>query len=153
MDEITPLTDTALLASVHESAFDTPWSEAEFAALMGKSGARAFGTADGFILVQGLGGGALGADEMSGQEAEIITLAVRPPARRAGLAARLIAHAQAAMAVVRIFLEVAADNEAARTLYQKHGFVVTGRRKAYYKRADARRVDAVLMQGDFPPAM
>lgn len=148
MDKITPLTDVALLARLHESAFDAPWSEAEFAALLDKSGARAFGTADGFILMQPLTdeGDAAG-------EAEIITLAVRPVARRAGLAARLIAHAQAAMAAVRIFLEVAADNEAARALYQKHGFVETGRRKAYYKRADARRVDAVLMQGDFPPAM
>lgn len=148
MDKITPLTDTALLAALHESAFDAPWSEAEFAALLGNARARAFGTADGFILMQPL----TGAGDAAG-EAEILTLAVRPAARRAGLAARLIAHAQAAMAAARIFLEVAADNEAARALYQKHGFVETGRRKAYYKRGEARRVDAVLMQGDFPPAM
>lgn len=148
MDKIAPLTDTALLAAVHKTAFAAPWSEAEFAALLGKAGARAFGTADGFILMQGLG-----ASDMAACEAEILTLAVRPTARRAGLAARLITEAQAAMAATRIFLEVAADNEAARALYRKHGFVETGRRKAYYKSNDGPRRDAVLMQGDFPLPM
>lgn len=135
MDKIEPLNDAALMAALHESAFETAWGTSAFADLMRKSGARAFGTADGFILMQPLG-----------EEAEIVTLAVRPAARRAGLAGRLIAHARTALAAQTIFLEVAADNHAARALYKKCGFHETGRRKAYYKRTDGLHVDAVLMQ-------
>ena len=144
MAAITPLTDTKLLVALHESAFDAAWDAPFFESLLKKSGAQAFGSGDGFILMQPLSG--------DGQmiEAEILTLAVRPTARRGGLAGRLIVHAQLALAANRIFLEVAADNYAARALYEKFGFDETGRRKAYYKRADGTRQDAVLMQGDFP---
>ena len=139
MQKITALTDTSLLAALHKSAFEADgsvvWEAKAFADLIEKSGACAFGTKDGFILMQSLE-----------PEAEILTLAVHPAARRAGLAARLIAHAQAALGAQVIFLEVAADNLAARALYEKCGFHETGRRKAYYKRADGTRVDAVLMQ-------
>lgn len=145
MHPITALTDTTLLAALHKSAFAAEggagWEAKAFDDLIAKAGARAFGTADGFILMQPL----TGAGDAAG-EAEIVTLAVKPTARRAGLAGRLIAQAQAALGAKVLFLEVAADNGAARALYEKFGFHETGRRKAYYKRADGTRVDAVLMQ-------
>ena len=99
MAAITPLTDTKLLVALHESAFDAAWDAPFFEALLKKSGAQAFGSEDGFILMQPLSG--------DGQmiEAEILTLAVRPTARRGGLAGRLIVHAQLALAANRIFLK------------------------------------------------
>ncbi len=45
----------------------------------------------------------------------------------------------------RIFLDVAEDNEAARALYHKLGFVEVGRRKRYYQRVGAEPVDALTL--------
>jgi ribosomal-protein-alanine N-acetyltransferase len=153
MTPITPLTDGKLMAALHKSAFEpsgaAAWEAKAFDGLMHKARARAFGTPDGFIFLQPLEGEA----DTEPREAEILTLVVKPKARRSGLASRLIVHGAAALGVTRLFLEVAADNEAARALYLKNGFSETGRRKAYYKRADDTRMDAVLMQGDFPSAM
>lgn len=140
MDEIAPLTDTALLAAVHQTAFAAPWSETEFAALLEKSGARAFGTKDGFILMQKPG---------PDGDSEILTLAVAPAARRQGLARRLIGHACRQMQVVCVHLEVSVANQAALALYQSLGFREIGRRKAYYRQADGSRVDALLMRRAF----
>ncbi len=47
-----------------------------------------------------------------------------------------------------VHLEVSEDNPGAATLYRKLGFRVTGRRPNYYRRADRRRVAALLMTVD-----
>ena len=44
-----------------------------------------------------------------------------------------------------MFLEVAETNVAARALYARAGFTVTGRRRAYYHTPDGAAVDAVVM--------
>ena len=70
-----------------------------------------------------------------GPEWEIENIAVAGPARRRGLGTRLLgrlldqAHRQGALSV---FLEVRESNVAARALYEKWAFVLSGRRKAYY---------------------
>ena len=91
-------------------------------------------------------------------EAEVLTLAVRPHARRHGrgralvqAAADLLAHAGAA----ELRLEVAADNAAALALYAACGFEPTGRRRGYYARgAGAPAMDALtlLRRLNSPPA-
>jgi ribosomal-protein-alanine N-acetyltransferase len=45
----------------------------------------------------------------------------------------------------QLFIEVAADNTAARALYERAGFAVTGRRKAYYEKPGGARQDAIVM--------
>jgi ribosomal-protein-alanine N-acetyltransferase len=78
-------------------------------------------------------------------EAEILTLAVVPGARRRGLGAALMqaALARAAEAGAReMFLEVAEGNEAARRLYGALGFAGVGRRPRYY--SDGR--DALVLR-------
>ena len=45
----------------------------------------------------------------------------------------------------RAFLEVAADNIPAQTLYQAQGYAIQGRRKGYYRREDGPSVDALIM--------
>lgn len=78
--------------------------------------------------------------------AEILTVGVVPAARRQGLAVRLLdgllAEARERGAT-EAFLEVRVDNEAARKLYEREGFVQVGLRPGYY---DHGRVDAVVMR-------
>ena len=136
---ITPLQDAVHLAGLHESAFSpaigAAWDAPAFAALLRQDSVRAFGTAAGFILLQSVA-----------EEAEILTLAVHPKARRSGLARALIEQAQDTLSVARVFLEVAEDNAPARALYAACGFTQTGLRPAYYKRPDGTRVDALVLQ-------
>ena len=68
----------------------------------------------------------------AGGEAEILTLAVTPLARRQGIAQALVAQVVAATSGLQIFLEVAADNDPARQLYAAAGFAECGRRRDYY---------------------
>ncbi len=80
-------------------------------------------------------------------EAELITLAVDPDSRRQGQGAMLLDAFEAAArtrCATRAFLEVAADNTAARALYRRAGYADTGRRLGYYRAAHG-AVDAVLM--------
>jgi ribosomal-protein-alanine N-acetyltransferase len=69
-------------------------------------------------------------------EWELENVVVAPPVRRKGLASRLLAqflaHARDAEGE-SVFLEVRESNQAARALYQRHGFEETGSRKAYYR--------------------
>jgi ribosomal-protein-alanine N-acetyltransferase len=47
-----------------------------------------------------------------------------------------------------IFLEVEENNQPARRLYDKGGFVVVGRRERYYKQANGEQLNALLMRRD-----
>ena len=77
-------------------------------------------------------------------EWELENIVVAPGARRAGLGKRLL---DALLSAARetnseaVFLEVRESNGAARALYQKSGFTLTGRRKSYYANP---REDAIL---------
>jgi len=68
-------------------------------------------------------------------EAEILTLAVAPAARRKGAARALLDEAMARAAsrgAANMFLEVAVSNAAARALYEQAGFIQVGQRRRYY---------------------
>lgn len=124
------------LAALHAAAFDTPWTAAAFADLLGQVGVLAVEEPDGFVLMRAVA-----------DEAEVLTLAVRPDARGRGLGRRLLVEgvAQAeALGAGRVFLEVADDNAAALTLYRRSGFAEAGRRRGYYARSDGSRRDALL---------
>ena len=128
------MTTAAGLAALHATAFDSPWSAAEFAQLLDGPGVFAVAEPDGFILIR-----------VVADEAEILTLAVRPEARSAGLGGRLVGQGAVRAAQVgarRLFLEVAEDNVAARALYARAGFALIGRRKGYY---DGGRTDALVL--------
>ncbi|WP_439470421.1 GNAT family N-acetyltransferase [Brevundimonas sp.] len=131
------MTDQAhRLAALHATAFDAPWTAAAFAGLLDQFGVFAVESPDGFILMRAIA-----------DEAEILTLAVRPEARGRGQGARLVADGAAgasARGADQVFLEVAEDNAPARRLYLRAGFVETGRRPGYYSRPDGSRVAALL---------
>lgn len=127
--------DARQLAVLHAAAFERPWDEAAFEALLVTF--NVFGLmleGQGFILCRTVA-----------DEAEILTLAVAPLVRRNG-AGRALVEAAAATAAARgavsLFLEVAATNDAALGLYAATGFEAAGLRRAYY--ADG--ADALVMR-------
>ncbi len=125
------------LADLHAAAFAASWGAEAFAELLVQPGVVVETVGDGFILIR-----------VVADEAEILTLAVRPEARRRGLGARLVAAAAAraaALGAERLFLEVAQDNAAARGLYAGSGFAEVGRRRGYYARPGATAVDALTL--------
>jgi ribosomal-protein-alanine N-acetyltransferase len=128
------VTEASELAALHATAFDAPWKAGEIAQLLAGPGVFVVAEPDGFILIR-----------VVADEAEILTLAVRPEARGAGLGGRLVG--QGAVRAVqagarRLFLEVAEDNTTARALYARAGFAQIGRRKGYY---DGGRIDALVL--------
>jgi ribosomal-protein-alanine N-acetyltransferase len=94
----------------------------------------------GFIIARNIAG-----------EWEIENIAVTGSARRRGLGSRLMGEF---LNMVRreggksVFLEVRESNSAARRLYEKWGFLETGRRKMYYQDPAE---DALLLSFSFPP--
>ena len=94
---------------------------------------------------------------MAAGEAELLTMAVLPTARRQGLGRQLlrelIARASAYRAAA-IWLEVRVSNLAAIGLYREAGFVEIGRRNAYYETVEGHedgimmRLAPVLLQGE-----
>jgi len=136
----------AQLAALHARAFDKPWSEAEIARLLENPTAYAILSQheDGFILAWA-----------PGAQAEILTLAVAPEARRRGVGAGLTAAAMAA-ALARgageMILDVAEDNAPARALYQRLGFTELHRRRGYYARENG-AADALILRRPLPRPM
>ena len=131
------------LAQLHAEAFDRPWSAVEFQTLLAQPGVGALAVEEdeallGFVLIRAIAG-----------EAEILTLAVAPNARRRRIGAALVEAATAAaqsLGAEALFLEVAADNVAALALYRRASFDVAGRRPGYYARAAGAAMDAVVMR-------
>jgi len=101
---------------------------------------------NGVFLVYNDAGFALGR-EIAG-EAELLTLAVDPAARRHGNGRQLLAAFETEAlnrGTTKTFLEVAASNFAAITLYQANGYRESGRRKDYYRPPAGQKIDAILM--------
>lgn len=121
--------DVAVLAGWHATSFPDAWSAGSIRELFAGPGVFAFVAPNGFIIARA-----------AGDEAEILTLAVPPAARRQGFGRALIQaaalYAEGLGARV-LFLEVVTDNEPAVRLYTGLGFTAAGRRKAYYAGRDA----------------
>jgi len=79
-------------------------------------------------------------------EAEIHNIAVRCDSRRKGAASALLVAALDRFrrsTITCVFLELRESNQPARALYEHHGFVLSGRRKSYYRHPTE---DALCMQ-------
>lgn len=69
---------------------------------------------------------------------------ILPEARKRGIASRLIEKARQSaleLGIPELSLEVRESNHPARSLYEKHGFILAGRRNGYYRDP---REDAVI---------
>ncbi len=132
--------DADALADLHARCFTDgprPWTAHEFAGFEAAPEALVL-TAPGALAVA----------QQAGDEAELLTIAVAPEARGQGRGAGLLADIMVELArrgARVLFLEVAADNTAARALYDRAGFTLSGQRKGYYRRGDGRRVDALVL--------
>jgi ribosomal-protein-alanine N-acetyltransferase len=136
--------DAPKLADIHALAFRDSWSAGEIATLV--RGAGAFGflahrdrEIAGFVLCRTIA-----------DEAEILTLATAPASRRCGVAKQLLDSASshaAGRGALRLFLEVAEDNNAATSLYQGSGFKQVGVRTGYYSRPGG-AIAALVMRRD-----
>ena len=138
---------SAECAAIHAASFAYPWLEADFEQLFVASGTLADGAIEareehlaGFVL-----------SRIAAGEAEILTIAVAPEWRRRGVATSLLAPHLSGLTVIpvnRLFLEVEAENTAARALYASFGFEVVGERKAYYRTAGGPLAGALVMRRD-----
>lgn len=123
------------MAALHARCFvrPRPWTEAGLAAALAAPGGFLCTDPAGFALGRAMA-----------DEAELLTLAVAPEARRRGAGARLLAAFEAGAAARgarRAYLEVAADNAGALALYARAGWRPAGRRLGYYGAG----LDAVVM--------
>jgi len=83
-------------------------------------------------------------------EIHIATIATHPDFRKQGIGKKLLSHVlQAAKAegALTSFLEVREGNDAAIAMYEKFGYVESGRREGYYMDNGE---DAILMTLDVP---
>jgi ribosomal-protein-alanine N-acetyltransferase len=128
------------LAEIHSVAFGHAWSPEEFAALLGDRGVFAVGVRrasrlTGFVLVR-----------VVADEAEILTIAVRPNSRRRGYGRMLMDEALRRLhraGAAACFLEVDRGNTPAVALYRSLGFKVAGERRNYYR--DSRGGDGTAL--------
>jgi [ribosomal protein S18]-alanine N-acetyltransferase len=141
VDSVGPF-DLQVLAILHAACFDDRWDEPAIAALLAMPGAfgllaSAVGLPAGFLLAR-----------VAADEAEILSIGVAPDRRRRGVGGHLLERAldcAAGGGGVRVLLEVAEDNIAARAFYLRYGFAVVGRRSGYYRRAAGSPVAALIM--------
>jgi ribosomal-protein-alanine N-acetyltransferase len=136
--------DIGMMSRIHALSFDDVWSGAMIRRILAMPGTfgivarsgRQWSIA-GFALVR-----------IAADECEILSLAVGPEHRGAGVGALLLDGAiQQAISggAAKLFLEVAEDNDVARGLYDSRGLVPVGRRPDYYARKDGTSAAAVTM--------
>ncbi len=127
------------MAALHALCFTTPrpWSTAEIAAFADDPLCFTLIETESFLIGRAVAG-----------EAELLTLAVAPQARRRGIGAKLVQRFlyQARLrSAAHAHLEVAATNIPAITLYAATGFAQTGHRPGYYRPPGLPPIDAIIM--------
>ncbi len=134
------LADVPALVAIERACFSDPWTASGIRETIQYETARAFvaeaeGEAVGYVMAR-----------ISGEEGEILNLAVLPKWRRKGIARCLLDEALgsiAAAGVTEAYLEVRQSNGEAITLYQSQGFRPVGVRPDYYRDP---REDALVLR-------
>jgi ribosomal-protein-alanine N-acetyltransferase len=137
--------DLQQVMAIETACFSSPWSRSNFLFELRSMGSCCMLARLGNKVV-GYGIGWFVLDEL-----HIMNIAVRPDWRRRGIGCKLLRFFLSTgegKGCRRATLELRASNEAARKLYQQHGFRPVAIRKAYYRRP---LEDAVLMVMDFGP--
>ena len=137
--------DLQQVMAIETACFSSPWSRSNFlfelcsvdsCCMLARLGNKVVGYGIGWFVLD---------------ELHIINIAVRSDWRRRGIGSKLLRFFLSTgegKGCRRATLELRASNEAARKLYQQHGFRPVAIRKAYYRRP---LEDAVLMVMDFGP--
>ena len=139
-----------VLAALHQACFSPGWADHDIYELLSMPGTAALSALEGAEISDKAGSTKLPAGfilyRCAADECEIITLCVCPQNRRQGNAQRLLSVLEDVLVVrgvTTLFLEVEEANASAVRLYEKAGYVQTGRRKNYYRNETGRR-DALL---------
>ena len=134
--------DIAALSNLAAACMPFPWAERQFRESLSQGDdARVLSISDqivGFIISR----------RVSVDEAELLNIAVDPAYQRQGLARLLLDTLRTLYqqsGIKHWHLELRASNTAALACYRHYGFVLQGRRRAYYP-AMAGREDALLMK-------
>lgn len=133
------------LAEIHAACFQTPrpWTPKEIEAMLGDPATFLCALPQGFAM-----------GRTSLDEAELLTLAVLPEARRGGIGRNLLSLFEAE-ALRRgtgdVFLEVSAHNLPAIGLYESTGYRCVGQRRRYYRAPDGSRIDALVLRRRLDP--
>ena len=139
------LADVAALAELERLCFSDPWTAAGIRETIQYETARAFVAQDddriiGYVMAR-----------ISGEEGEILDLAVLPGLRRRGIGRRLLGTVWTALSsegVRELFLEVRESNRAAIELYRGNGFRPVGLRPRYYRNPAE---DALVLRAALTP--
>lgn len=137
--------DADLLAKIHEECFPTYWDNKAFTDFFTVSGTHAVLAMDTSPPNLAIG---MMVWRIQHEQADILTLAVRPGYRRQGFARQMLEHALTHMqnsGVQAIFLDVEQDNAPAIRLYEAYGFSYVRRRRLYYRQKDGTHTDALVM--------
>jgi ribosomal-protein-alanine N-acetyltransferase len=137
--------DVPALTRIEQRCFTDPWSEAGIRESIQSETTIA-------LLAENMEGevGYLMA-RLSGEEGEILNLAVLPGHRRQGVGRRLLEQGLALLigrGVREAYLEVRESNLAARDLYQGFGFRPVGMRPHYYRNPAE---DALVLRARLQP--
>ena len=132
------------VTKIYGESFNEPYPEMVTASLLRSPGAwcqlaidEKNGVSIGFLIAR-----------IIFDEAEILSVGIVSSSRRQGAAQRLLNAAcerAISLGALALHLEVGEDNRGAVALYRKMEFRPTGRRPNYYRRANRRRVAAILM--------
>jgi ribosomal-protein-alanine N-acetyltransferase len=132
------------LRALYDECFEEPFGADAFRSLLASPGMWATiaqnrdGEAAGFAVARCVA-----------DEAEIISIGVRPADWRCGIGAALLADVMVRsikLGVRTIFLEVSEQNSPAQALYAGAGFLQVGRREDYYKDKTNGGVAALIMR-------
>jgi ribosomal-protein-alanine N-acetyltransferase len=132
---------------LHASSFAFPWSKIDFENYL----------TDSHVIADGAISEGSRKDEMAGfiisrltpPDAEILTFAVNPARRGAGIGKDLLNRHVVNLergGARLVFLEVGEDNAPALALYDRAGFTIIGRRENYYLRANGQRQAALTLR-------
>jgi len=131
-----------IMATAFSPHFGESWTRAQCAGILPMSGVSlrlatgARGSPAGFSLMR-----------VVADEAELLLIAVAPPAQRRGVGRALIEDFIAsafARGARRLHLEVREGNRAI-ALYERAGFATIGRRRDYYRGKDGQALDALTL--------
>lgn len=134
-------------AKLHAASFAFPWSKIDFERMLTDQHVLADGAFNEGLLKDEVGAMAL--SRLLPPDGEILTFAVDPARRGAGLGRALLSAHMTNLergGARLIFLEVAEDNVAALKVYARLGFKTIGRRPNYYQRPSGEREAALTMR-------
>lgn len=139
--------DARAIAQIHAEGFPRGWPISEFSDYLADTQGAAVLIAcnsrrqiAGFALFR-----------LSGDEGELLTLAVGRKWRGKGIGAAIMRAAFEDLptsSVRRVFLEVEEGNAPALALYRRLGFTQIGTRKAYYPKPDGSAATAQVMRAE-----